>query len=70
MSIAHSQQMSPLDDDSPQHKDSADESDDLHSGSLSPGGQKELPGAYSLLPGDGQDEVRLIPDQPEAGFGK
>lgn len=57
--------MSPLDDDSPQHKDSAEDSDDLNSGSLSPAGQKELPGAYALLdpsPNGGHNEVRrLIP---------
>lgn len=59
MSIAH-QQMSPLDDDSPQHKDSADDSDDLNSGSPGGGGgQKDLP--YALLdpsPNGGHNEVR------------
>lgn len=56
--------MSPLDEvDSPQHKqDSADDSDDLNSGSLSPGGQKELSSAYALIdaPNGGHDEVRRI----------
>ena len=61
MSIAH-EQMSPLDDDdSPQHKDSADDSDDLNSGSPG-GGQKELPYAALLDPSPtgGHNEVSAV----------